>query len=188
MIGEPRREVTDIPGVRRLKLNAYADPRGVFSPAWVRADLLAAGLDAEVAQINLVTNPAAGTLRGLHFQAAPHSEVKILQVLSGAIFDVVVDLRQESPSFQAAIGVFLDAENREALYLPKGVAHGYQTLLPDTTVLYMVSSPYAPAHQGGVRWDDSALAIPWPLQPTLMSERDMGLPLLFQIDSYPGDV
>ncbi|HEX5008349.1 MAG TPA: dTDP-4-dehydrorhamnose 3,5-epimerase family protein [Hyphomonadaceae bacterium] len=170
-----------IPGAHCLVLPSYADPRGSFSPAWIRSALLAHGLDGEIAQVNLATNPAAGTLRGLHFQKAPFAEVKIVQVISGAIFDVVVDLRRDSPTFRTAFGLRLDAATRKALYLPKGTAHGYQTLVPDTTVLYTVSSAYAPDHQGGILWNDPGLAIPWPMTPTLMSERDLALPLLQDI-------
>jgi dTDP-4-dehydrorhamnose 3,5-epimerase len=139
-----------------------------------------------LAQINLVSNPTPGTLRGLHFQCRPHSEVKIIQVVSGAVFDVVVDLRQDSPTFKRAIWFRLDASAGEALYLPKGVAHGYQTLEPDTLVLYSVSSAYAPGSQGGVLWSDPTLGVPWPLKPSLISERDMALPLLREVTELPG--
>ncbi len=179
------RRRTALPGVFRISLPNYRDGRGSFSPAWVREDFLAEGLDSELAQINLATNPTAGTLRGLHFQAAPFAEVKVVQVLSGAIFDVVVDLRPASPTFQRTIYVRLDAQTREALYLPKGVAHGYQTLLPDTTVLYTVSTRYAPDHERGVSWRDPALAIPWPLVPSVMSGRDLALPFLRELNELP---
>jgi len=167
-----------IPGVHCLELPNYADARGSFSPAWVYSDLVALGLDANLAQVNLATNPTAGTLRGLHFQRAPFGEVKIVQVLSGAIFDVVVDLRADAPTFGTTFGLRLDAASRLALYLPVGTAHGYQTLVPDTTVLYSVSAPFAPDHQAGILWSDPALGISWPLEPTLISERDRALPLL----------
>jgi dTDP-4-dehydrorhamnose 3,5-epimerase len=174
-----------VPGIHRLLLPDYRDERGSFSPAWIRDDLLGRGLDVEVAQINLATNPVRGTLRGLHFQTAPFTEVKIIQVLSGALFDVIVDLRPASPAFGRSMWVRLDAEHREALYLPKGVAHGYQTLEPDTMLLYTVSSAYAPQHQGGVLWSDPALAIPWPLTPAFISGRDRDLPLMQDVRELP---
>jgi dTDP-4-dehydrorhamnose 3,5-epimerase len=183
--GMERRE-TGMPGVYRLTLADYVDSRGTFSPAWVGADLAAADLDASIAQVNFVRNPIAGTLRGLHFQTMPWSEVKIVQVLSGAIFDVVVDLRAESSTFKQALAFRLDAHTREALYLPKGLAHGYQTLVPDTAVLYTVSAPYSPDHQGGIRWDDPELSIQWPLEPTLLSDKDRDLPWLAAVQCYPG--
>lgn len=179
------RRGTALPGVFRISLPNHRDLRGCFSPAWVREDLLAQGLEADLAQINLATNPTVGTLRGLHFQAAPFAEVKIVQVLAGAIFDAVVDMRPASPTRGRAIWVRLDAETREALYLPVGVAHGYQTLMPDTTVLYTVSAPYAPDHQRGVHWSDPEIAIPWPLAPTLISEKDRALPFLRDLVELP---
>jgi dTDP-4-dehydrorhamnose 3,5-epimerase len=175
-----------IPGAYLLGLPSFPDERGAFSPAWIKSDLEAHGLCSEVAQVNLATNPVAGTLRGLHFQLEPFSEVKIVQVISGAIFDVVVDLRPESPTFQKAEGVRLDATNRTALYLPRGTAHGYQTLLPDSTVLYTVSAPFAPDCQAGILWSDPTLGIPWPQTPTLISPRDLKLPLMVDEGAGPG--
>ena len=175
-----------LPGVYLMPLAEYADSRGSFSPAWVRSALESAGLDTRVEQINLARNAESGTLRGLHFQIGPYAETKIIQVLEGAIFDVLVDLRRASPTFGHRLSVRLDASNRTALYVPKGLAHGYQTLAPDTTVLYTVSAPYAPSHQGGVRWNDPQLGIEWPLEPTWISDRDRGLPLFSELPDYPG--
>ena len=175
-----------LPGVYLIPLAEYADSRGSFSPAWVRSALDTAGLDTCVEQINVARNAEIGTLRGLHFQAGAYSETKIIQVLDGAIFDVLVDLRRESPTFGQRFSVRLDAATRTALYVPKGMAHGYQTLAPDTTVLYTVSSPYAPSHQGGVKWNDAQLGIEWPLEPTWISDRDKSLPLFSELTDYPG--
>jgi dTDP-4-dehydrorhamnose 3,5-epimerase len=174
-----------VPGVVRIPLPSHRDARGAFSPAWVREDLLARGLDTEVAQVNLATNPAAGTLRGLHFQTAPFTEVKIVQVVRGAIFDVIVDLRRGSPSFRQAMWVLLDDDTREALYLPRGVAHGYQTLVEDTIVLYTVSARYSASHTRGLHFSDPALQIPWPLEPSIISDRDLALPTLDLIGELP---
>ena len=181
-----RRIETGMPGLYRLKLDSYSDSRGSFSPAWVQADLAAEGLDANIVQINLARNPVTGTLRGLHFQVAPWSEVKIVQVVTGAMFDVVVDLRRESPTFKQVREFRLDSDTREALYIPKGLAHGYQTLATETTVLYTVSTVYAPDHQGGIQWNDPALSIQWPLEPTFLSDKDRDLPRLGDLQLFPG--
>jgi dTDP-4-dehydrorhamnose 3,5-epimerase len=173
-------------GVYLLPLAEYADSRGSFSPAWVRSTLEAAGLDTCVEQINVARNAEIGTLRGLHFQVGPCSETKIVQVLDGAIFDALVDLRRGSPTFGQRFCVRLDDATRTALYVPRGMAHGYQTLAPDTTVLYTVSSPYAPNQQGGVRWNDPQLGIEWPFEPSWISDRDKGLPFLSELTDYPG--
>src|SRR5688572_28036930 len=175
-----------LPGVYLIPLAEYADSRGSFSPAWVRSALDTSGLDTHVEQINLARNSESGTLRGLHFQIHPHSETKIIQVLEGAIFDVLVDLRRGSPTFGLRFSVRPDDSTRTALLVPTGMAHGYQTLAPDTTVLYTVSAPYAPSHQGGVRWNDPQLGIDSLLEPTWISERDRRLPLFSELTDYPG--
>lgn len=185
--GRPERQLTAFKGVYRLQLPSHRDARGVFSPVWVRADLRKLGLDTDLAQVNMATNPMAGTLRGLHYQLPPFTEVKIVQVITGAIFDVVVDLRPSSPTFRRAMGLRLDAHSRSALYLPKGMAHGYLTLAPDTTVLYTVSAAFSPEHQRGVHWSDKSLAIAWPMAPTLVSPRDQELPFLHDVTEFPED-
>lgn len=166
-----------LPGAWLIEADRFDDERGVFSPAWVGEAFAARGLETHIAQLSLTSNRRRGTLRGLHYQSAPFDEVKFVRVVRGAVFDVAVDLRPESPTFRQWIGAELSAENGRALYLPRGLAHGYQTLGDDSEVLYAVSAPYAPAHQQGVRWNDPAFAITWPLgHPTVINARDAGYP------------
>ena len=167
----------DIPGVWLVTPDIFPDDRGSFIRAWVPDEFAAHGLDTSIAQCSVATNHRRGTLRGMHFQAAPYEEVKVVRATHGAIFDVAVDLRADSPTFQKWVGVELSAQNRQSLYLPKGVAHGYQTLTDNAEVLYFVSAPYMPSHQRGVRWNDAAFGIDWPLgQPTTIHERDASYP------------
>jgi len=166
-----------IPGVWQVDADVFSDNRGAFIRAWMPDEFAARGLETTIAQCSMATNNRRGTIRGLHYQSAPVEEVKVVRVVKGAIFDVAVDLRPDSPTFRRWVGVELSAENRRLLYLPKGMAHGYQTLTDDAEILYFVSAPYSPPHQQGVRWDDPAFAIAWPLgAPTLIHERDATYP------------
>jgi dTDP-4-dehydrorhamnose 3,5-epimerase len=164
-----------LPGVWLLDADTFEDDRGSFSRLWMPDELSARGLETAVSQCSMATNLRRGTIRGLHYQAAPFEEVKVVRATRGAIFDVAVDLRPDSPTYRKWIGAELSAGNRRALYLPRGVAHGYQTLSDDADVLYLISAPYAPNHQRGVRWDDPAFGIDWPLgAPTMINARDAG--------------
>jgi dTDP-4-dehydrorhamnose 3,5-epimerase len=176
-----------IEGAYRLTVPYHPDARGSFSTLWVRRALEAAGLDSSLAQVNVGRNRDAGTLRGLHFQVAPFSETKIVYVIHGEVFDVIVDLRPSSPTYLTTVNVHLTADVPTALYIPKGLAHGYQTLVPDTTVLYSVSSAYEADAQGGIRWDDESLNIAWPLPPRAISDRDRALPSLVELKRFPGE-
>jgi dTDP-4-dehydrorhamnose 3,5-epimerase len=169
---------TEIPGVVVVELEEHVDERGSFARIWCRDEMSAAGLASELAQCSLSRNHRAGTLRGLHFQHAPHQEAKLVRCTRGAIFDVAVDLRRGSPTRGRWVGVDLDPDSGRALYVPEGCAHGFQTLVDDTDVAYMISSPYAPDAAAGVRWDDPLLAIAWPEPPAerTISERDRSLP------------
>jgi dTDP-4-dehydrorhamnose 3,5-epimerase len=168
---------TALAGVVVVELEEHIDERGSFARTWCRDEMTAAGLSSELAQCSLSRNRRAGTLRGLHFQRAPHEEAKLVRCTRGAIFDVAVDLRAGSPTRGRWVGVELDPDNGRALYVPEGCAHGFQTLVDDTDVAYMISVPYAPAAADGVRWDDPLLAIDWPVTPErTISERDRGLP------------
>jgi dTDP-4-dehydrorhamnose 3,5-epimerase len=153
---------TDIPGAFTIDLERREDERGFFARAWCVEEFAAHGLSTRLAQANLSFNRSAGILRGMHFQRAPHEEAKLVRCTRGAIFDVIVDLRPDSPAYRRWIGVELTAENRRALYVPEGCAHGYQTLADGTEALYLVSEAYAPDSEGGVRWDDPAFGIEWP--------------------------
>jgi dTDP-4-dehydrorhamnose 3,5-epimerase len=153
---------TPIPGVQVIALTPLMDERGFFAVGFSRHAFSEHGLEPHIEQVNLSYNAASGTLRGLHYQLAPYAETKVVRCVKGAAFDVVVDLRPASPSYCRWFGITLDAEQRRALYIPEGVAHGFQTLTSDTEVLYTVSAPYTPSHCRGVRWDDPAFGIEWP--------------------------
>ena len=168
---------TKLAGMFVIDTDVYPDERGSFEAAWLREALAARSLDAEIAQVSIAVNRRRGTLRGLHFQAPPFQESKIVRVIRGAAWDVAVDLRAESATYRQWCAFELSAESRRMVYIPRGFAHGYQTLADDTDVLYFVSAPYVPDHQRGIRWDDPALGIAWPIRPpTVLSERDAALP------------
>jgi dTDP-4-dehydrorhamnose 3,5-epimerase len=163
---------TDIPGAFLIELERHGDDRGFFARAWCAHEFEAHGLNPRLVQVNLSFNERAGTLRGMHYQRAPHEEAKYVRCTRGAIYDVVLDLRPESPTYTRWAAVELSAQNGLSLYVPEGCAHGFQTLVDDTDVLYLVSEFYAPGSEGGVRWDDPAFGIEWRRQPTVISPRD----------------
>lgn len=153
---------TEIPGAFVVELEPVADERGSFARVWCEDELGELGLNPKLAQASVSRNVRAGTLRGLHYQRAPNEEAKLVRCLRGALFDVVVDLRPDSPAFMRWFGVELDEESGKGLYIPEGCAHGFQTLVDDTTVLYFISQRYEPQAADGVRWDDPAFAVQWP--------------------------
>jgi dTDP-4-dehydrorhamnose 3,5-epimerase len=164
-------------GAYVIELEPYEDERGSFARIWCRDELAAHGLTAELAQCSISRNARAGTLRGLHFQRAPHEEAKLVRCTRGSIFDVIVDLRPGSPTRSRWVGVELEAERGNALYVPEGFAHGFQTLVDDAEVLYMISHRYVPEAAGGVRWNDPAFAIDWPeARARTISDRDRAWP------------
>jgi dTDP-4-dehydrorhamnose 3,5-epimerase len=167
---------TPLPGAWLLELERFEDERGFFARTFCRDEFAKRGLDPIVAQCSLSYNDRKGTLRGLHFQIAPHEEVKLVRVTHGAIWDVIVDLRADSLTFKQHFSVVLSDEEGTQLYIPKGMAHGFQTLEDATEVFYQISEPYAPASARGYRWDDPAFAIPWPEAVSVISERDQQLP------------
>lgn len=168
---------TRLPGVWLIDADVFPDNRGAFVLTWTPEPLETRGLDTRIAQIGIAVNIRRGTIRGLHYQRPPMDEAKQVRVVRGGIFDVAVDLRPGSPTFRHWVGVTLTANNRRMVYLPPGFAHGYQTLEDGTEVLYSVSKPYSRAHQEGVRWDDPAFGIEWPLgPPTMINERDATYP------------
>ncbi|HEY6779383.1 MAG TPA: dTDP-4-dehydrorhamnose 3,5-epimerase, partial [Thermoleophilaceae bacterium] len=155
------------------------DSRGFFARTFDRREWQAHGLDPAVVQCNLSYNARAGTLRGMHFQAAPHGEPKLVRCTRGAIYDVVVDLRPDSPTLGRWFGIELTAANGRALYVPVDFAHGFQTLADETEVLYMMGHEYVPEASRGVRWNDPAFGIDWPEPPSgtrTISARDAGYP------------
>ncbi|MDQ3823218.1 MAG: dTDP-4-dehydrorhamnose 3,5-epimerase [Actinomycetota bacterium] len=168
---------TTLDGAYLVDLEPREDERGFFARAWAEEEFAAQGLSTEVVQANIAFNRRKGTLRGMHFQRAPHAEVKLVRCTRGALYDVIVDLRPSSPTHARWIGVELTADNRRMLYVPEGFAHGYQTLVDDTEAYYQVSAAYAPGAEGGVRWDDPAFGIEWPdPDPPVMSEKDRTWP------------
>jgi dTDP-4-dehydrorhamnose 3,5-epimerase len=165
-----------IPGVVRIDLEPQTDERGSFARTYCEATFRAHGLEPVGIQCNISVNAKRGTLRGLHYQAAPAEEAKLVRCVRGRLFDVAVDLRPESPTFRQWLGVELDAEAGEALYIPRGCAHGFLTLADDTAVYYHMGTEYAPALARGVRWNDPAFAISWPFAPLHLSDRDAAFP------------
>ena len=155
-------EELEIPGAFLIGLEERADDRGFFARVWCAHEFEDHGLNSALAQVNLSFNEQAGTLRGMHFQRAPNEEAKCVRCTRGAIYDVVLDLRPDSPTYKQWHAVELTADNRRMLYIPEGCAHGYQTLEPATETLYLVSEFYAPGSEGGVRWNDPAFGIEWP--------------------------
>jgi len=135
-------------------------------------------LDAAVAQCNVSYNRLRGTLRGLHYQVSPHEEVKLVRCTAGTVFDVVVDIRPGSPTFRQWLGVELSAGNRKMLYIPEGFAHGFQTLEDDTELFYQMSKVHVPEAARGIKWDDPAIGITWPMAPLVVSGRDQNYPKL----------
>lgn len=180
MSSPPTVTSTAIPGVLSLSVRWFEDERGAFAESWNRSAFAAAGIHSEFVQDNHVVSGPAGTLRGLHFQRPPSAQAKLVRVVAGAIWDVVVDLRAGSPTYGRWAAVELSAANRLQLFVPAGIAHGYCTLVPDTEVLYKVDAPWAPGAEGGLAWDDPALAIAWPLPPSgpVVAARDRRWPNL----------
>ena len=169
---------TALKGVRVIELQPHSDQRGCFARAWCREEFARHGIDFEIAQGNASTSSTRGTLRGLHWQAAPYGEDKLVRCVRGAIFDVVVDIDPASPSYLRWMGVELTSSNQRMLFVPATCANGFQTLIDDTEVDYLVSVPYASDAVCGLRYDDPALAINWPLPITRISDQDRAWPLI----------
>ena len=167
---------TRIPGVLVVEATPHVDDRGAFARLHCPEEFAKAGAPFEPAQTSLSRNPTRGTLRGLHYQAAPHAETKLVRVTRGRVYDVALDLRASSPTFGRWTAAELSAENLRALFIPEGVAHGFLTLEPDTDVLYQIAPAYSPGREAGVRWDDPAFGIAWPRPPAVISDRDAGYP------------
>ena len=167
-----------IPDVVLVETRTFADKRGSFSETWNRRAFRDAGIEAEFVQDNHAKSASAGTVRGLHFQAPPHAQGKLVRVIKGAIFDVAVDIRKGSPTYGRSVSATLTAENCRQLWVPTGFAHGYAALEDDTEVLYKVTDFYAPECEGGILWNDPDLAIGWPLEAAsaLLSDKDLKLP------------
>lgn len=164
---------TPIEGAFHVRLEPHQDERGFFARSWCRDEFDARGLSSELAQCNISYNHRRGTLRGLHYQAPPHAEAKLVRCTRGRIFDVVVDLRPSAPTFKKWWSAELSADNRDMVYIPEGIAHGFVTLEDKTEVAYQMSTPYRPESARGLRYDDPAFAITWPFAPTLIGANDL---------------
>jgi dTDP-4-dehydrorhamnose 3,5-epimerase len=173
-------EPTPLTGAFLVTPECIGDDRGMFARTFCQNEFSRHGLAALVAQCNISFNLRRGTLRGLHFQSAPHEEAKLVRCTRGAVWDVIVDLRAGSSTLHQWFAAELNAENRAALYVPAGFAHGFQTLVDDSEVFYQMSEFYHPQLARGVRWNDPVLAIDWPVGQPILSSRDEQLPLLAQ--------
>jgi dTDP-4-dehydrorhamnose 3,5-epimerase len=168
---------TTLPGAYVVELDLIADDRGAFARCWCFDEFAAHGLCSSVVQCSLSYNRRCGTLRGLHFQEPPHAEIKLVRCVRGAAYDVLVDLRPDSPTFLRWFAVELSADNGKAAYIPAGFAHGFQTLADETDLLYQMSECYHPQSARGVRWNDPRINIAWPIPEPILSARDAALPL-----------
>jgi dTDP-4-dehydrorhamnose 3,5-epimerase len=167
---------TQIEGVVVVEPERLEDERGFFARTWDADEFVEWGLNPRLSQCSISHNRARGTLRGMHFQTAPYEEAKLVRCTAGSLFDVAVDLRDGSPTFAEWFGVELSAENRRALYVPEGCAHGFLTLEDACEVYYQISQAFKPQAARGVRWDDPAFGIAWPADVVVINERDRSYP------------
>lgn len=167
---------TNLKGAFLITPDLIQDERGFFARTFCHQEFKEQRLNPNLVQCNISFNKTPGTLRGMHYQVAPHAEVKLVRCTAGAMHDVIIDLRPGSPTYKQWFGVELTAKNHQMLYVPEGFAHGYQTLIPDTEVFYQVSAFYHPASERGVRWNDPAFGIEWALPAHGISKKDASLP------------
>ena len=165
-------------GAFTVNLDRIEDERGFFARSFCEKEFSAQGLVSRFVQCNVSYNRLAGTLRGMHFQVEPHGEAKLVRCTMGVVYDVIVDIRPDSPTYLVSFGIELSAANRNALLIPHGFAHGFQALRDDTEVLYKMSEFFHPASARGIRWDDPVLALRWPMDNPILSDKDRGYPLL----------
>ena len=168
---------TYLKGAFVIGLKKFEDERGFFARAWCQKEFEEHGLTSQVVQANLSNNPQKGTLRGMHYQLPPYEETKLVRCIKGAILDVIIDLRPNSSTYKQWFGVELTAENRKMLFVPEGFAHGFQTLADNSEVFYQVSQFYQPGAERGIRWNDRAIGIEWPMiEMRLVSAKDQSWP------------
>ena len=167
---------TMLKGAFLIEPERRQDDRGFFARTWCQREFLAHGLGTQWVQCNVSFNKQKGVLRGMHYQSAPYAETKLMRCTMGAIYDVIIDLRPDSPTFKRWVALELTSDNRCMLYIPEGFGHGFQTLEADTEVFYQMSQFYAPEYVRGVRWDDPAFRIRWPAEERIISERDRSFP------------
>lgn len=163
---------TKLKGAFLIDIDKHEDERGFFARSWCMDEFAEQGLNDRLVQCNISFNKKRGTLRGMHYQAQPYEEAKLVRCTMGALYDVIIDLRSDSPTFKEWFSVELTAQNHGALYVPEGFAHGFQTLVDDTEVFYQMSEFFHPECARGVRWDDPAFRIPWPIARPILSKQD----------------
>ena len=163
---------TPLPGAYVIELEKKGDDRGFFARAFCEKEFAAHKLSSRFVQVNNSLSAQVGTLLGMHYQTSPRGETKLVRCIKGGLYDVILDLRKASPTFGKSFGAELTAENRRMMYVPKGFAHGFITIQPDTEAFYFVDEFYAPEHERGVRWNDPAFNIAWPAQPVVLSDKD----------------
>ena len=163
---------TALPGVMRITIEPHTDERGMFARLYCPEEFAAAGIDFKPVQMNLSRNRAKHTLRGMHYQDPPHAEAKVVRVVAGSVYDAVIDLRRDSPTYKAWTAAHLTAAGGEALYIPEGCAHGFLTLEDGADVLYQMGQMYALGQARGVRWDDRAFGVTWPAEPAVTDGKD----------------
>jgi dTDP-4-dehydrorhamnose 3,5-epimerase len=169
---------TAIPDVLIVEPERFEDERGFFALSWSHAEFAARGLNPNLTECNISFSKKRGILRGMHYQASPYAQAKLVRCTMGAIYDVAIDLRPDSPTLNRWVAVELSAENRRMLYIPEGFAHGFQTLVDETEIFYQMSSSYQKDAGRGVRWNDEAFNIEWPITDPVMIDRDRDYPLL----------
>ena len=167
---------TKLKGAYVVEIQKLEDERGFFARSWCRREFEAYGLNPQLVQCNISFNARKGTMRGMHYQAKPYEEAKLIRCTMGSIYDVIVDIRPDSPSFKQYLGVILSTENRKMLYIPEGFAHGFLTIEDKTEVFYQMSEFYAPDHARGFRWNDPVFGIEWPAKVQVISDRDRDYP------------
>jgi dTDP-4-dehydrorhamnose 3,5-epimerase len=172
---------TQLKGAFIIELQRLEDNRGFFARSFCQREFEAHELNTRVAQCNVSFNRKKGTLRGLHFQDSPYQEAKLVRCTSGAIYDVIIDLREPSPTFKQWVATELSRDNHRILYVPEGFAHGYQTLKDNTEVSYQVSEFYHPDYARSIRWDDPTFAVKWPVRKKIMSDNDRNAPMFHEI-------
>jgi dTDP-4-dehydrorhamnose 3,5-epimerase len=159
-----------------IEINKLGDERGFFARSWCQREFEVHGLNPRLVQCNISFNARKGTMRGMHYQAKPYEEAKLIRCTMGSIYDVIIDIRPDSPSFKQYLGIILTPGNYKMLYVPEGFAHGFLTLEDNTEVFYQMSEFYAPDHARGFRWNDSACSIEWPDKVQVISDRDRNYP------------
>ena len=163
---------TPLAGAYTIELDKIGDDRGFFARAFCEQEFSEVGLVSHFVQVNNSLSADKGTLRGMHYQLAPKAETKLVRCIRGSLYDIILDLRPDSPTFGQHFGAELSAENRRMMYVPKGFAHGFITLTDNAEAFYMVDEPYAPDMERGVRWNDPEFAIEWPAEPVVLSDKD----------------